>query len=107
MWLSLEHLQFEVLTSICNLMMLVGIDPKRQQVVLFDRHMDGPYIELIKKAFSPNHPVLRHHDYKQQMVLFKHIVFHLESPAGLTLTIILTLTISLSLTPNHNHNHNS
>ena len=32
-------------------------------VMLFDRHADGPYLELIKKAFSPSHPVIRHHTY--------------------------------------------
>ena len=34
------------------------------QVMLFDRFSDGPYHELIQKAFSPNHPVLRHTHYK-------------------------------------------
>eukprot|EP01041_Mallomonas_annulata_P009908 gene9908-20605_t len=57
--------------------------PKDLQVLLFDKHSDGPYIELIKKAFSPNHPVIRPASYNNKIVLFKKLIFHLESPAGL------------------------
>jgi hypothetical protein len=64
-------------------MSALGIDPRKQKVVLFDKHLDGPYVELIQKAFSPSHPVGRHQQYKGRTVLFKRLVFHLESPAGL------------------------
>ena len=37
-------------------------------VMLFDRHADGPYLELIKKAFSPSHPVIRHNTYEGKKV---------------------------------------
>ncbi len=53
------------------------------QVVLMDKHTDGPYMELIKNAFSPNFPVMRHGSYSGKTVLFKTLIFHLESPAGL------------------------
>eukprot|EP01032_Pedospumella_encystans_P018298 gene18298-20835_t len=61
---------------------MLGLDEKEVQVMLFDRFSNGPYLELIQKAFSPQHPVLRHTYYKGK-VLFKRLVFHLESPAGL------------------------
>lgn len=63
-------------------MAALDINPSDQQVMLFDKHPEGPYIDLIKNAFSPNHPVIRHTDYKNK-VLFKKLIFHLESPAGL------------------------
>eukprot|EP01038_Epipyxis_sp_PR26KG_P005446 gene5446-7539_t len=53
------------------------------QVMLFDKHYDGPYHELIQKAYSTNHPVLRHDYYQKKRVMFKKLIFHLESPAGL------------------------
>lgn len=61
----------------------LGLDPADTQVMLFDKHPDGPYHELISRAFSANHPVLRHGDYRGQRVLFRRLVFHLESPAAL------------------------
>lgn len=64
-------------------MKVLGLDPASQQVVLFDNHVDGPYIELIKNVFSPNLPILRHQDYRGRKVLFRKLVFHLESPAAL------------------------
>lgn len=47
------------------------------------RFADGPYAELIKKAFSPSHPLTRPTTYRNGVVMFKRLVFHLESPAGL------------------------
>lgn len=38
-------------------------------VMLFDRHPEGPYLELIQKAFSPSHPVIRHESYKGGKVI--------------------------------------
>ena len=38
---------------------------------------------MIKNAYSPNHPVIRHKDFNGKTVLFKKLIFHLESPAGL------------------------
>jgi hypothetical protein len=34
------------------------------QVVLFDRHFDGPFFDLIQTAFSPAKPLKRIGDYK-------------------------------------------
>lgn len=62
---------------------VLGSDMSKQQVMLFDRQPDGPYIDLIKKAYSPNHNVARREDYNGERVLFRQLVFHLESPAGL------------------------
>lgn len=53
------------------------------QVMLFDQHPDGPFLELIHKAYSPKQPPLRHQHYGGKKVMFKRLVFHLESPAGL------------------------
>ena len=33
------------------------------------RYANGPYIDLIQKAYSPNHPVLRHTDYSGQVCM--------------------------------------
>ena len=62
---------------------VVGVDPAVQQVVLWDRHRDGPYIDLISKAFAGGRKVLRTDSFGGQKVMFKKLVFHLESPAGL------------------------
>jgi len=61
----------------------LGLNPHDVQVVLFDKHTDGPYYDLIHRAYGPNHPILRHTDFNNKKVLFKRLVFHLESPAGL------------------------
>jgi hypothetical protein len=103
----------------------LNLSPKDAQVMLFDksssllsspslltlppsypchshcRHPDGPYYDLIKRAYSPSHPLLRHDHFKNKKVpsapppppsspslsslqiLFKRLIFHLESPAGL------------------------
>ena len=77
---------FHSTADFMNMMLVMralGIKPGDQQVVLFDNHKDGPYLDLIKNAFSPNHPVIRHQDFKGKTVLFKKLIFHLESPAGL------------------------
>ena len=39
-----------------------------QQVMLFDKHPDGPYMELIEKAFSPGGPVIRPSHYRGKKV---------------------------------------
>lgn len=51
--------------------------------MLFDNFFDGPYKELMEKAYSPAHPLIRHQKYKNKKVMFKRLIFHLESPAGL------------------------
>ena len=38
------------------------------QVMLFDKHPDGPYMELIEKAFSPGGPVIRPSHYRGKKV---------------------------------------
>jgi hypothetical protein len=43
---------------------VLGLDFKDVQVMLFDKFSNGPFDELIEKAFSPNHPVLRHTHYQ-------------------------------------------
>ena len=40
------------------------------QVMLFDKHPDGPYMELIEKAFSPGGPVIRPSHYRGKKVHF-------------------------------------
>ena len=51
--------------------------------MLFDRHSDGPYMELIQRAFAGGRAPIRKEVYKNGKVLFRHLIFHLESPAGL------------------------
>jgi len=38
-----------------------------QKVVLFDRHFDGPFHDLIQTAFSPNRPLKRIGDYNGEV----------------------------------------
>jgi hypothetical protein len=49
---------------------------------LWDKHPNGPYLELIEKAFAGGKNALRHSHYKKGSVKFDQLVFHLESPAG-------------------------
>ena len=62
---------------------VIGLHPSEQQVILWDRHPDGPYVDLIQKAFAGGRKVLRHQSYEGKKVLFKKLIFHMESPAGL------------------------
>ena len=75
----------------------LGISAQEMQVMLFDRHPNGPYMELIKKAFSPNHNIIRHEHFRGKIVRFKKLIFHLESPAGLIFPRVSIYEISLSL----------
>lgn len=63
-------------------MEVLGVKPSEQQVMLFDRHPDGPYVELLTHAYTTR-PLIRHQHYKGKKILFKRLIFHLESPAGL------------------------
>jgi hypothetical protein len=47
---------------------VLGVEVATLQVMLFDKHPNGPYYELIGKAFSPNRPVLRHQHYRGKKV---------------------------------------
>lgn len=47
---------------------ILNHDFTNTQVMLFDLHPDGPFYELIQKAYSPNHPILRHSHYRGQKV---------------------------------------
>jgi hypothetical protein len=53
------------------------------QIVLFDLHPDGPYSQFLSAVYAPAHPIIRAKDYKGEKVLFRRLIFHLESPAGL------------------------
>jgi hypothetical protein len=52
---------------------VLGLSFKDTQVMLFDKHIDGPFLELIRKAFSPNHEVIRHEHFKGKKVSFRFI----------------------------------
>jgi hypothetical protein len=64
-------------------MLALDLSPSEMQVMLFDRHSDGPYVELLQRAFSGGRPPIRKEKYGNGKVLFRKLVFHLESPAGL------------------------
>jgi len=53
---------------------MLDLDLSATQVMLFDQFSDGPYHELIEKAFSPHHPVLRHGHYRGK-VLYTSCLF--------------------------------
>jgi hypothetical protein len=38
------------------------------QMMLFDKHPDGPYIDFLKQVYSPLHPVIRASHYNNKMV---------------------------------------
>jgi protein O-GlcNAc transferase len=61
---------------------IADVSTDQLQVMLFDTHPDGPYMDLIQKAYSPNHAVIRPAHYQNKVILFRKIIFHLESPAG-------------------------
>lgn len=61
---------------------ILKLSTENLQVMLFDKHSDGPYFDLIQTAFS-RHPVIRHGHYNRKTILFRQLIFHLESPAGL------------------------
>ena len=62
---------------------VIGISPEKQQVLLWDTHPDGPYLDLIQKAYSGAGKVERHSFYGGKKIMFKKLIFHMESPAGL------------------------
>ena len=47
------------------------------------RFPNGVHWELWQKAFAPNYPLLRRDHFGNKKVLFKHLIFHLESPGAL------------------------
>jgi hypothetical protein len=49
---------------------VLGLRPEEVQVVLWDKFADGPYRDLIQKAFSPQHPVQRHTHYRGKVSWF-------------------------------------
>lgn len=69
--------------NLFNVAQILGLDFEELQVVLFDKHFDGPFYDLISTAFSPNHKLKRIGDYRNKVVKFEHLVWHLESPAGI------------------------
>lgn len=48
-----------------------------------DKMPNNPYHELLERAFAPVHGAHRHGKYQMQRVMFKKMIFHLESPASL------------------------
>lgn len=47
---------------------ILGMPFDKNQVILFDKHPDGPFMDLIKNAFSPSHPIIRKSYYKNEKV---------------------------------------
>ena len=62
---------------------VVDLDFSTTQVMLFDKHLDGPFHEMIKTVYSPAHDLIRQQHYEGKKVMFERLIFHLESPAGL------------------------
>lgn len=62
---------------------ILNYDVSEQQVLIMDKMPNNPYQELLERAFAPVHGVHRHGKYKSQRVMFKKMIFHLESPASL------------------------
>lgn len=62
---------------------VLDYDVSEQQVLIMDKMPNTQYTELLHRAFAPQHGVHRHHKYAGQKVMFKKMIFHLESPASL------------------------
>ena len=62
---------------------VIGVDPADQQVLLWDKHPDGPYLDLIQKAYAGGKKALRHQSFAGKKIMFRKLIFHMESPAGL------------------------
>ena len=62
---------------------ILRLNESEVQIMLFDRHADGPYKSFLQRVFSPNHEVIRASHYQGRKVMFRTLVFHLESPAAL------------------------
>lgn len=58
-------------------------DLAEQQVLLMDKMPNTPFNELLHRVFAPVHGVHRHTRYGGDRVMFKKLIFHLESPAAL------------------------
>lgn len=58
-------------------------DLSQQQVLLMDKMPNTAFHELLHRAFAPVHGVHRHTRYGGDRVMFKKLIFHLESPAAL------------------------
>jgi len=63
-------------------MLYEGLGLSSANVILFDLMPDGPYKEMIEKAYGGG-KTKRKEDYNAGKVLFRNLVFHLESPAGI------------------------
>ena len=55
--------------------------PASTSLVLFDKHPDGPFYDMIEKVFSST-PLRRSSDFSGR-VKFSQLVFHMESPASI------------------------
>lgn len=53
------------------------------QIALFDLHPDGPYSQFLTQVYAPKHPIIRAANFGDKKILFRRLIFHLESPAGL------------------------
>ena len=61
---------------------ILNMDFENLKVILFDRHVNGPFFDMIQRAFSPNFPLTRAQDYKNQIIQYDTLIWHLESPAS-------------------------
>ncbi len=62
---------------------ILDYDVNEQQILIMDKMQSNPYRELLQRAFAPTHGVHRHLKYAEKKVMFKKLIFHLESPASL------------------------
>ena len=63
-------------------MVYEGLGWSKGNVILFDLMPDGPFKEMIDMAYGGGKS-RRKEDYSGGKVLFRQVVFHLESPAGI------------------------
>eukprot|EP00968_Pinguiococcus_pyrenoidosus_P003067 scaffold180_cov311-Pinguiococcus_pyrenoidosus.AAC.49 len=61
----------------------LGLSPASTRALLFDTHPDYPYVDLIHDAFAAAKPLARAADFGGAKVLFRRLVWHLESPGSI------------------------
>lgn len=59
---------------------ILRLDWNTVKTLLWDRHPDGPFKELIERAYSGGAPLSRA---SRDTVVYERLIFHLESPAGI------------------------
>uniref|UniRef100_A0A7S3JQK9 EGF domain-specific O-linked N-acetylglucosamine transferase n=1 Tax=Aureoumbra lagunensis TaxID=44058 RepID=A0A7S3JQK9_9STRA len=62
---------------------VLNLDWHQVHLLLWDRHPDGPFFDLIQRSYSKKQQIYRPQNFGSKKVRFEHLIFHLESPASI------------------------